>query len=129
MDGLSVVGVMIYDQMFPSTMPHDHVQELKSICITRALKGHMNESVPSDVAAVAEVLIQERLPSGNLAINTNAYLDTPIDGGRHVQRCYLVPKSAVTSMESDNEDASEGMRRSRSCNDMSTGWLPQSGHA
>ena len=119
---------MIYDQMFPSAMPHDHVQELKSICITRALKGDLNEAVPNDVAEVAQMLIKERLPAENFAINTNAYLDTPTDSGRHVQRCYLVPKSAVTSVSSD-EDASEGMRRSRSCNDMSTGWLPQSGHA
>jgi hypothetical protein len=92
-DGISVVGAMIYDQLLPRTMQDDHVQELKSICITRALNAHCNgPSVPSDVEAVARMLIEERLPSGTFVLNANAYVDIPTDSGRHVQRCFLVPE-------------------------------------
>ena len=110
-DGISVVGAMIYDKLLPRTMQDDHVHELKSICITRVLKARCNG--PSDVEAVARMLIQERLQSGTFALNANAYVDTPTDSGRHVQRCFLVPNSAA-SMVSGGEDAQECMRRSTS---------------
>jgi len=56
------------------------------------------------------MLIQERLSSETFALNANAYVDTPTDSGRHVQRCFLVPNSAV-SIVSGGEDAQECMRR------------------
>jgi hypothetical protein len=72
--------------------------------------GTLNRLDRLDVEAVARMLIQERLSSETFALNANAYVDTPTDSGRHVQRCFLVPNSAV-SIVSGGEDAQECMRR------------------
>lgn len=131
--GISVLGVMIYDQMFPELPLHDHVQELKSICITRTvgnLTSHPHTPTSDrHIAAFAMELIQERLPSGGkFDVNPLAYLDTPIDKGKHMQRCYLVPKSSALEDELSDHDAQQGLRRSRSCNDAAA-CLPQTASA
>ena len=72
--------------------------------------GTLNRLDRLDVEAVARMLIEERLPSGTFVLNANAYVDIPTDSGRHVQRCFLVPNSAV-SIVSGGEDAQECMRR------------------
>jgi len=74
-------------------------------------------------------LFQERLPSGGkLTVNPIAYLDTPIQNGYHMQRCYLVPKSLALDDVSSGDDSEPALRRSRSCND-AVDWAPHTGHA
>jgi hypothetical protein len=101
---ISVVGVMIYDQIIPNLQLEDNIQQLKSVCITRTLKSC--NSGTSDIVTLARDLINDRLPAGggNIPINPNAYLDTPVDQGNHVQRCYLVPKSSAAEMSDDGGD-------------------------
>jgi hypothetical protein len=72
--------------------------------------GTLNRLDRLDVEAVAQMLIQERLSSETFALNANAYVDTPTDSGRHVQRCFFLSNSAV-SIVSGGEDAQECMRR------------------
>jgi hypothetical protein len=98
-EGISVIGVMIYSQTFPPSQELDEVQELKSHCITRAVKKHSStitdpagESQILHISAIAGAFLKERLPlHSSLVINPNAYIDSPLETG-HVQRCYLVPK-------------------------------------
>ena len=76
-----------------------------------------------EVAEIARNLIQDRLPYENLFINCKAYLDVPHDNGLHLQRCFLIAKSAVGASENNDE-----IGRSRSCTDTAL-WVADSGHA
>lgn len=104
-NSISVVGVMIYDQIVPDLQLKDNIQELKSVCITRTLKSCNSGTL--DIVSVAWDLINDHLPAGggNIPINHNAYLDTPVDQGSHVQRCYLVPKAEMSDDGGENRIA------------------------
>lgn len=102
-----------------------------SICITtRNLPSHVRpQTADRHVAAIAMDLVQERLPSGGkLTVNPLAYLDTPIQHGYHMQRCYLVPKLLALDDVSSGDDCEPALRRSRSCND-AVDWAPHTGQA
>lgn len=61
------------------------------------------------VADIAQELLAERLPAGsNILIDPQAFIDTPIDHGRHWQRCFLVPKSS-SAIEAHSDDSFESV--------------------